>query len=51
MPGFEYLSPDISCVEYLMPQQRQILHAGDGQSFKLAFAEIDCNEVALLQRK
>jgi hypothetical protein len=34
-----------------MPQLRQILRDGDDQSFKLAFAGIGCNEVALLQRK
>jgi len=34
-----------------MPQLRQILRDSDDQSFKLAFAEIGCNEVALLQRK
>jgi hypothetical protein len=51
LPGIKYLSPDISWAEYLMPQLRQILRDGDDQSFKLAFAGIGCNEVALLQRK
>jgi hypothetical protein len=51
IPSIEYLSPDISCAEYVIPQQRQILRDGDRRSFKLAFAGIGCNEVALLQRK
>jgi hypothetical protein len=51
IPGIDYLGPDISCAEYLMPSQRQSRRKRGTQSFKLAFAEIGCNESALLQRK
>src|SRR5215813_149992 len=47
----QYLNPDISWAEYLTPPQRQIRRNSGTQCFKLAFAEIGCNESALPQRK